>query len=163
MCKPVEVTESLAVCSACSKWDWDYCPWCDVRATLISATLQILGILYERSHFSSGYKLEVTLPTKRSLKPSSHHNSVQEKGLLCQKRPVVRARADGFCRTYWRKAILFQSQLISTQNETKTNQIRKHYSKQTHKKRTKNSFLWAGKQCRWYWTKEIILMTHIMY
>lgn len=36
-------------------------------------------------------------------------------------RPVVGIRADGFCQMYWRKAILFQNQLISTQNYTKTN------------------------------------------
>lgn len=39
-------------------------------------------------------------------------------------RPVVGARADGFCGTYWRKAILFQNQLISAQNETKTNKTK---------------------------------------
>ena len=51
----------------------------------------------------------------------------------------MRARADGFYRTSWRKGILFQTQ-ISGQNEATTNQIKKHYSKQTHRKSTKNSF-----------------------
>ena len=52
---------------------------------------------------------------------------------------MVRARADGFYKTSWRKGILFQTQ-INSQNEATTNQIKKHCSKQTHRKSTKNSF-----------------------
>ena len=52
---------------------------------------------------------------------------------------MVRARADGFYRTSWRKGILFQTQ-INGQNEATTNQIKTHCSKQTHRKSTKNSF-----------------------
>lgn len=59
---------------------------------------------------------------KRFLKPSLHCNSVQVKGLLYSKRPGVKTRADGFFRTYWRKAIFFQNQLMSAPNETKTKQ-----------------------------------------
>lgn len=48
-------------------------------------------------------------------------------------RPVIGIRADGFCQIYWRKAICFQNQLISTQNKTKPNKTRKYYSKYTEK------------------------------